>query len=210
MSARSVAVLDRKIRLIEDAVSARIESRCDSLRLDLALAIPPRGPFTRHSGLVDLVSAATDDVAVSIENGLRMAYDESWKAIDRDLRGILATTGRRDLNLTIRSQLRRPGILEQWVGEASTGVTITETAVLAEAARVAEATAEAAGQVADDWSTRLIAPGRVGVIGRRGRSLFASYPGLLRGPLIDVLWAFINADRTNFGNVVQEHLASAG
>ncbi len=92
----------------------------------------------------------------------------------------------------------------EYIGQASQAVTITETAVLAEA----DNQWFHSERYGDSWADRLVAPGRVGVVGRRGRSLFSSYPGLLRVPLIDVLWALVNADRRNLGEVVQVSIAS--
>lgn len=203
MSARSIAVLDRKVRAIEAAARTRIDTRCEALRLDLSVLLPPAGPFTHHPNLIDTVSAATDDVAVIIEQATRDAYDESWVTIDRDLRGILATIGRRELETPIKATLRRPGLLEDYAGKASEAVGITEARVVAEADRQWFH----AGRYDDSWHDRLVAPGRVGVIGRRGRSLFSTYPGLLRVPLIDILWAFVNADRINFGDTVEVAIA---
>ena len=228
MSARSVAVLDRKVRAIEAAARARIDARCEALRLDLALllppdppivevdagdddvpvieraTLPPGGPFTDNPNLIAEVDAATDDVAVIIERATREAYDESWGALGRDLRGILATIGRRELETQIKATLRRPGLLEDYAVQATEAVTITEARVVAEADRQWFH----AGRYEDSWRDRLVAPGRVGVIGRRGRSLFATYPGLLRVPLIDILWAFVNADRHNFGDAVEVAIAT--
>ncbi|RLB66273.1 MAG: hypothetical protein DRH08_06585 [Deltaproteobacteria bacterium] len=202
MSSRGIAVLDRNLRGIDDAARIRVEARCETLRLDLALVLPDQGPFTAHEPLVVMVNDAADDIAVIGQDSMGQAYSESLTSLRRELNGLLSTVGRTDLKDEVLGNLYRAGLFHEWIGVQSEYITTTTDRVIVEADRQWELSL----RYDDDWSSRLVAPGRVGVIGRRGRSLFSTYPGLLRVAFIDNMWAMVNEDRLTFGDVLEAAL----
>ena len=204
MSERSVRVMSRKLRSLEDAAVDDAQRLLREIASELTVRVPVSHPArissVMLSGLTEMAVQATRRGVLLLSD----MVDVNDVAMTRDLRAVGANSGREGLDVEVLSKLDQTG----WLIGASNGMRIGAAAVAKrlqyEADRQIALATRYDDPVREGIDLRLVSDVRIRRIGRPGLGVAWGAISAFSGLYVNVGWGMVNKIRSNAWSIADD------